>query len=158
MKYALIRTLPIVSLLLSALILINKPTQAQTPTTSFYRAWITGDTALAAYSDGWRNFSTTSFDTRQDGLYILAGDTFTTARTGLVRLTLNCRQGKVSRVGIRVLSPSYLNVPFEIVNTEDEAFSASIVLLGGNFQLQAYNYDVGRYDPLKCDLALEAVE
>jgi len=148
----------LVILLLLAVLAYNKPTQAQTPTTSFYRAWINNDTALAAYSDGWRSFGVSSFDTRQDGLYILSGDTFTTARVGLVRLTLNCRQGKVSRVGIRVLSLSYLNVPFEIVNTEDEAFSASIVLLGGNFQLQAYNYDVGRYDPLKCDLALEAVE
>ena len=129
------------------------------PASSFYRPYLTSNTGLAVYNDEWRPFSYTSFDMQMNGIYTLDGAEFYTSYTGLVLLTGACRQdpNKVSEVGIRIVLDGY-SAPVEIVRTDDESFTFLFPFIAADFELQGYNYDAGRYDLLKCDILIEAVE
>jgi len=133
------------------------PVHAQTPTYSFYRPSIVTGTGLVLYNtNGWTTFSEASFDTKQNGLFTLTGDAFTTSYVGIVKLTGNCRQSKPSDIALRIAISGYI-APVLITRTSDEAFTFSFPFIAGNFQLQGYNFEVGRYDVLKCDMVIEAV-
>lgn len=143
-----------------AVLAYNKPTQAQAPTTSFYRPYLTTQTGIALHNDnGWMQFTEASFDVRMDGLYTLSSGVFDTSYVGLAKLTGNCRQDplKVSDIGIRMTITGYI-APIQIARTSDEAFSFSFPFHANDFTLEGYNYTLGRYDVVKCDLVIEVVE
>lgn len=145
-------------LIIIFLSLIVSPTKADAPTLSFYRPFLRNATGLAVYNDYWRPFTTASFDTHMHGLYTLSGAEFYTSYTGLVQITGSCRQdpAKVSDVGIRLVIDGY-SAPVLVAKTSDEVFTFAFPFFAGDFQLQGFNYNVGRYDLLKCDILIEVV-
>lgn len=140
--------------ILATLLLLSADTL---PASSFYRPYLASDTGMAVYNDTWRSFSVTSFDTQMNGIYTLNGTYFYTSYSGIAQITGNCRQDKVSDIGLRMVIEGY-SAPVLIARTEDEVFTFSFPFFAGDFQLQGFNYDAGRYDLLKCDILIEAVE
>ena len=130
---------------------------ASTATPSFYRPYIVSATGLAVHNnDGWVAFNQASFDTQINGNYVLTGDTFTATISGVSKITGNCRQEKPSNIAIRMTITGYAAPVLVATPTQtDEAFTFVFPFLSNSFKLEAYNYDLGRRDVLKCDILIE---
>lgn len=148
----------LLTIIILAALLSPQNVQAQAPTFSFYRPHLNTFTGIALHNDsGWTPFTAAVFDTRVDGLYTLTDGVFyKTGTAAFSKITGNCRQDKVSEVGIRITIDGY-SAPVEIAHTADEVFTFSFPFHSGNFVLEGYNYDLGRRDVLKCNIVIEAL-
>ena len=125
-------------------------------------------TGLALHNNlGWQSFGVSSFETRMDGFYRLElaaaafpfsyDELFVTSYAGLVKLTGSCYQTKPSNITLRMWTDGQPQ-PVTLAETNAARFVFVQVFMAGNFLLQGYNNDLGRYDVLKCSLLIEKVQ